>query len=312
MPFLDVEQLVKSFGSRRALGGLSFSVEPGEVYGLVGPNGAGKTTTINVICNLLRPDAGRVTLDREPCGDRTRTGIGIASQEVALYRDLTCAQNLEFFGGLYGLRGRDLAARVTACLRAVDLEERRESLVSSLSGGMQRRLHIAIAILHEPRLLILDEPTVGLDLEARHRVWGMIRGVESEGRATLLTTHHLEEAERLCGRIGILSEGRLAAEGTMAELRALIPAAELALIEAGELSAVRQRARELGLTYRDANAAVVVWLPERVELEKVAAHFRGIELRSLSLKPVGLEEIYAEITTNELAASSRLSYQEPC
>ncbi len=294
MPYLDVQHLEKSFGDRRALTGMSFTVDRGEVYGLVGPNGAGKTTTINIICSLLEQDAGRVALDGAPMDDSMRSQLGVVPQEIALYRDLTSAQNLEFFAGLYGLRGAVRTDRVLVCLEAVGLEDRADSIASDLSGGMQRRLHIAVAMLHEPPLMILDEPTVGLDLEARQRVWDVIRGLRSEGRAILLTTHHLQEAEVLSTRIGIAAAGRVVAEGGMDELRALIPAAELAVVESDDPAAVRRQAEQRGLTYRDAGARVTVWLSRKTELEEVAGYFRGIQLTSLSLKPVGLEEVYAE------------------
>ena len=294
MAYLDVQQLEKSFGDRLALSGMSFTVDRGEVYSLVGPNGAGKTTTINIICSLLTEDAGRVTLDGAPIDASTRSRIGIAPQEIALYRDLTCAQNLEFFAGLYGLRGSARTARVSDCLRTVGLEDRADSITSDLSGGMQRRLHIAVTMLHEPPLMILDEPTVGLDLEARHRVWDVVRDLRTKGRAILLTTHHLQEAEVLSTRIGIVAAGRVVAEGSMEELRSLIPAAELAVVESDDTAAVRRRAEERGLTCRDAGSRLTVWLPRKAELEEVAGYFRGIPLASLSLKPVGLEEVYAE------------------
>jgi ABC-2 type transport system ATP-binding protein len=296
MTFLDVRQLEKSFNGQAALSGLSFCAERGEVYGLVGPNGAGKTTTINIICGLLAADGGTVTIDDRPATASTRARLGIAPQAIALYRDLTAEGNLDFFAGLYGLNQSARRKRVTECLQAVGLEERADSRVEELSGGMQRRLHIAVALLHEPPLLILDEPTVGLDLEARHRVWDVIRGLKLEGRAILLTTHQLEEAEFLCTRIGVLADGKLAAEGSMEELRDLIPAAQLAVIEAADLGAVRKRAADRGLECRSAAGAVTVWLPQVAELGEVASYFAGIPLISLSLKPVGLEEVFAEVT----------------
>lgn len=301
MTFLDVRQLRKSFNGQRALSGLSFCVERGEVYGLVGPNGAGKTTTINIICGLLAADDGVVNVDGDPPTAATRRRLGITPQAIALYRDLTAEGNLSFFAGLYGLNRRARRRRVAECLRTVGLEERAASRVEELSGGMQRRLHIAVALLHEPPLIILDEPTVGLDLEARRRVWDVIRGLAIEGRAILLTTHHLEEAEFLCTRIGVMADGRLAAEGPMEELRALIPAAQLAVIEAADLGAVRQRAADRGLECRSAAGAVTVWLPRVADLDEVAGYFSGIPLRSLSLKRVGLEEVFAEVTASPAA-----------
>ncbi len=298
MTFLDVRQLRKSFNGHRALSGLSFCAERGEVYGLVGPNGAGKTTTINIICGLLSADEGTVTIDGEPARAATRARLGIAPQAIALYRDLTAEGNLSFFAGLYDLNQSARRMRVAECLRAVGLEERAASRVEELSGGMQQRLHIAVALVHEPPLIILDEPTAGLDLEARRRVWDVIRGLKLEGRAILLTTHHLEEAELLCTRIGVLADGKLAAEGSMEELRALIPAAQLAVIEAADLTAVRQRAKDRGLECRTAAGTVTVWLRRVAELDEVAGYFSGIPLISLSLKPVGLEEVFAEVTTS--------------
>ncbi len=296
MTFLDVRQLRKSFNGHPALSGLSFCAERGQVYGLVGPNGAGKTTTINIICGLLSADEGTVTVDGELATAATRARLGIAPQAIALYRDLTAEGNLSFFAGLYGMDQNARRKRVAECLRAVGLEKRAASRVDELSGGMQQRLHIAVALVHEPPLIILDEPTAGLDLEARRRVWDVIRRLKLEGRAILLTTHHLEEAEFLCTRIGVLADGKLAAEGSMEELRGLIPAAQLAVIEAADLDAVRQRAADRGLEVRSAAGAVTVWLPRVAELDEVAGYFSGIPLSSLTLKPVGLEEVFAEVT----------------
>ena len=293
---LGVDRVGKAFGERRVLSDLSFSIERGEVYGLVGPNGAGKTTLINIVCSVVAPDAGALTLNGHPITADAHARVGVASQDVALYRDLTCAQNLEFFAALYGLTGERRSQRVATCLSAVGLDERAETIISLLSGGMRRRLHIAVAMLHEPDLLILDEPTVGLDLESRHRIWNVVRSVADTGGSVLVTTHQLEEAEALCHRIGILHHGRLVAEGSLAELRRHITAAELAVIDAEDLAAVRSRADELGLTHRPGLAALAVWLPERQSLDHVATLFRGVALRSITLKPVGLQEVVAELT----------------
>ncbi len=293
---LGVDRISKAFGERRVLSGLSFAVERGQVYGLVGPNGAGKTTLINIVCSVMAPDAGALTLNGHPVTADAHARVGVASQEVALYRDLTSEQNLEFFAALYGLAGERRAQRVAACLGDVGLEDRAGTVISLLSGGMRRRLHIAVAMLHAPDLLILDEPTVGLDLESRHRIWNVVRSVADDGGSVLVTTHQLEEAEALCHRIGILHLGQLVAEGSMAELRRHVAAAELAVIDAADLDAVRHRADELGLAHRPALAALAVWLPERQSLDRVATLFRGIALRSITLKPVGLEEVVAELT----------------
>ena len=293
---LGVDRVSKAFGERRVLSELSFAIDGGQIYGLVGPNGAGKTTLINIACSVIPPDAGTVTLNGHPVTANAHPRVGVASQDVALYRDLSCAQNLEFFAALYGLTGTRRSRRVAACLSDVGLQDRADTVISLLSGGMRRRLHIAVALLHQPDLLILDEPTVGLDLESRHRIWTVVRTVADAGGSVLVTTHQLEEAEALCHRIGILHHGRLVAEGSMAELRRHVAAAELAIIDAEDLDAVRDRAEELGLAHRPALAALAVWLPERQSLDRVAALFSGIALRSMTLKPVGLEEVVAEKT----------------
>ncbi len=293
---LGVDRISKAFGERRVLSALSFAIDDGQIYGLVGPNGAGKTTLINIACSVIPPDAGTVRLNGHPVTASAHARMGVASQDVALYRDLTSAQNLEFFAALYGLTGERRARRVAQCLDDVGLRDRAGTVISLLSGGMRRRLHIAAALLHQPGLLILDEPTVGLDRESRHRIWSVVRSVADAGGAVLVTTHQLEEAEALCHRIGILHLGQLVAEGSMAELRRHVAAAELAIIDAEDLGAVRRRADELGLTHRPALAALAVWLPERQSLDRVAALFSGIALRSVTLKPVGLEEVVAEMT----------------
>jgi len=220
-PVLVCGGLVKRYGQRTAVDDVGFHIDPGERYGLLGPNGAGKTTTISMVCGLLRPDAGDIEVaghhvDRH--ATRAKAAIGYVPQEIALYPDLTGRENLRFFARLYGLRGVHRDERVDACLELVGLAERADDRVDKYSGGMQRRLNIAAGLLHEPRLLVLDEPTVGVDPQSRNAILESIESLGTAGLAVLYTTHYMEEAERLCDRIGILDEGRLIAEGTRAEL----------------------------------------------------------------------------------------------
>lgn len=293
---LQVKDLRMSFGDSPVLRGLTFTVERGEVYGLLGQNGAGKTTTLNLICGLLEPDAGSVRLGGHGPGAAARREIGVVPQEIALYRNLTCLENLRFFAAAHGVRKDLRDERAEACLRSVGLLDRAEDLVATLSGGMRRRLNVAVGLIHEPALLILDEPTVGLDLQARRDLWALIEMLRRTGTTILLTTHYLEEAEALCSRIGIMSDGRIAAEGSMSELRCLIPAAELAVVLAEATLAIERRATSLGLEYRTVGESVTVWLPERRSLEEVAEGFAGLDARSLSVRPVGLEQVYQEVT----------------
>ena len=219
-PLLACEGLSKAFGSRRAVDGVGFSVAAGEVYGLLGPNGAGKTTTIKMVCGLLDPDGGSILLGGRPIGGDldVKRLVGYVPQEVALYPDLTAAENLAFLGRLYGLRGALLAERVHEALELIDLTERRDDRVESYSGGMKRRLNIAAGLLHHPQLLVLDEPTVGVDPQSRHAILERVREFGRAGMGVLYTTHYMEEAERVCDRVGIVDHGRLVAEGTRREL----------------------------------------------------------------------------------------------
>ena len=191
----------------------------GEVYGLIGPNGSGKTTTIKVLCGLLTADSGKASVLGRPAGNQeVRPMIGYMPQELAVYPDLKLRQNLDFFGRLNGLSGERLAAREKALLRLVGLEGRGESLVSTLSGGMKHRLSLACALIHNPKLLFLDEPTVGVDPELRFAFWQYLGKLKESGVTALISTHYMDEAGR-CDRVGLIREGRLIAEGTPGELR---------------------------------------------------------------------------------------------
>ena len=232
---LSIRNLSKTYRGRQALQDLSLDILPGEVYGLLGPNGAGKTTTINLICGLLQADEGQVFVNNQVAGVATKPWIGVMPQENLLYRSLTCEENLQFFAKVYGLPRRRRSLRIQDCLAAVSLSDRAQTPVENLSGGMQRRLSLAVAIVHSPKLLILDEPTTGLDIEARHEVWNLIRLLSREqGMTILLTTHLLDEAERLCQRIGIIKQGQLLTEGTLGDLRQRIPACEIMTVETKE------------------------------------------------------------------------------
>jgi ABC-2 type transport system ATP-binding protein len=199
-----------------AVDNVSFAVGDDECYGLLGPNGAGKTTTIAIVCGLLTADAGEVTVDGAPGGSLTaKSAIGYVPQDVALYPDLSARENLHFFGQLYGLGGRHLERRIDETLALVGLAERGKDHVGTYSGGMKRRANIAAGLLHEPRLLILDEPTVGVDPQSRNAI---LETVARLGIAVLYTTHYMEEATKLCNRVGIIDDGRLIAEGTPADL----------------------------------------------------------------------------------------------
>ena len=217
---LQVRGLRKCFGERVAVDDVGFSIDAGEIYGLLGPNGAGKTTSISMIAGILARDAGEVTIDGIDidAGPPARALIGIVPQSIALYTDLTARENLNFWGRMYDLSGDRLRLAAENALDAVGLTPRADEIASTFSGGMQRRLNLACGILHQPKLLVLDEPTVGVDPQSRSAIFDLVERLRDRGTAILYTTHYMEEAERLCARIGIIDAGKIIVEGTRAEL----------------------------------------------------------------------------------------------
>ena len=218
---LEVENLTKRFGDLVAVDGVSLHVDHGETYGLLGPNGAGKSTAISVIAGLLQPNGGAVRIGGEVMTTKAtalRSRIGLVPQDLAVYPDLTCRENLRFFASLYGLDRAHARARIDEVLDVIGLTDRADDRADEFSGGMKRRLNIGIGLLHHPTLLILDEPTVGVDPQSRNAILESVEALATEGMSVLYTTHYMEEAERLCDRIGIIDHGKLMAEGTRREL----------------------------------------------------------------------------------------------
>ncbi|WP_414564205.1 MULTISPECIES: ABC transporter ATP-binding protein [unclassified Anabaena] len=293
---LKITNLNKSYSKTKVLQNLNLHINPGEIYGLLGANGAGKTTTINIICNLLKADSGEITINNHPVSETTKKIIGIAPQENLLYKTLSCAENLNFFANIYGLNRETRKKQIQKTLTSVNLLDRANSPVETLSGGMRRRLNIAVALVHQPQLVILDEPTTGLDIEARYEIWELIRQLKNQGITVLLTTHLLDEAERLCDRIGILKHGQILAEGSLAELRTLIPAQEVILVQTDQQEQAIARAQEYGFTHKYYGNELAFWLPEPLELKEIIARFEGIVIDSIARQPVRLEYIYLEVT----------------
>jgi ABC-2 type transport system ATP-binding protein len=217
---LTISNVRKSYGNLVAVDGLSLSVEPGEIFGLLGPNGAGKSTTVHMAVGLLRPDAGSVTIGQAgaPTRPEVRRLLGVAPQALAVYDDLSGDENLRFFGRMYGLRGSHLEARVDAVLALVGLTDRRGDRAATYSGGMKRRLNLAVALVHEPRLLLLDEPTAGVDPQSRNAILDQILNLRTSSHTVVYTTHYMEEATRVCDRVAIIDHGKLLALGTVDSL----------------------------------------------------------------------------------------------
>jgi len=236
---LQIAGLCKAFGEVRAVNDVCLEVRAGEIYGLLGPNGAGKTTAISMISGLLRPDAGKVVVDGADFWSapaRAQKIMGVVPQEVALYEELSGRENLEFWGRLAGLPAVEARGRASEVLEALSLADRAQDAVKKYSGGMKRRINIGCALMHRPKLLLLDEPTVGIDPQARANILEFVRKLGSEGTGILYTTHYLEEAETLCNRVGIIDHGKLLAEGTLSELQQRLGGDQLFVLE-GDLQA---------------------------------------------------------------------------
>jgi ABC-2 type transport system ATP-binding protein len=278
MSAVEVAELRKSYGAHQALRGVSFTIEPGEVFGLLGPNGAGKTTTVEILEGYLQRDAGGVEVlgvDPELAGPSWRERIGVVLQSSSMYPNLTVEEHLALFAGYYR-RPRD----VPEVIALVGLEEKKTARVRSLSGGQRRRLDLGLALVGDPELLFLDEPTTGFDPAARRAAWETIRSLRALGKTILLTTHYLDEAEQLSDRVAVLREGLIVALGRPAELSGEAPATEIRFRREGEEVVIQ--------THEPTR--VLHELTERALAD-------GVDLEELSVRRPSLEEIYLSLTT---------------
>ncbi len=279
---LTLSNVRKSFGNIVAVDGLSLSVRKGEVLGLLGPNGAGKSTSVSLAVGLLAPDSGTVSIEGHgnPADPAVRQAIGVAPQALAVYDLLTGEENLRFFGQVYGLSGAALDERVQWCLDFVGLTDRKGDRAGGYSGGMKRRLNLAAAVLHDPELLLLDEPTVGVDPQSRNKIFESISALRRDGRTVIYTTHYMEEAERLCDRIAIVDAGKLLALGTLSELLAAHGGAPTLVVKSNGSEQRVQTADPLGeLNRLAAHAPIDGFQMERPTLEQVFLRLTGRSLR---------------------------------
>ncbi len=279
---LTLTNVRKSFGNTVAVDGLSLSVRKGELFGLLGPNGAGKSTSVSLAVGLLTPDSGTIVIDGlgNPADPTVRQRIGVAPQALSLYDLMSAQENLRFFGEVYGLSGAALAKRVAWCLEFVGLTDRKNDGVGTYSGGMKRRLNLAAALVHDPELLLLDEPTVGVDPQSRNKIFENIEALHAEGRTVIYTTHYMEEAERLCERIAIVDAGKLLGLGTLAELLATHGGpATLVVTTNGTEHRVPTADPLAELNRLAAQAPIDAFQMERPTLEQVFLHLTGRSLR---------------------------------
>lgn len=302
---LTTNNLTKRYGSITALDGVSLTLEAGEIFGLLGPNGAGKTTLMSLVAGLRPPDGGEILLQGEPLRPariEQRKRLGFVPQALALYEELSGEENLRLFGRLYGLSGAVLRDRIEEGLRLVQLQDRRRDQVKTYSGGMQRRLNIIAAVLHRPLLLLCDEPTVGVDPQSRNAIFELLEKLNAEGTTIVYSTHYMEEATRLCSRIGILDHGKLLALGTLDELLLQLPFAEqIRMTRRPEIAAKLDALRDFG-SITETEEAFVLTPREGLRLSEffAAVERLGLSYRSFTVTRPTLENVFLHLTGKNL------------
>jgi ABC-2 type transport system ATP-binding protein len=300
---LQIESLVKRFGQVTAVDGITLELRSGECLGLLGPNGAGKSTLIRTIVGRVVPNAGRVAVFGSPASsDSAREALGWVPQELALYPRLTCKENLETFGRYHGLAGTGLQQAVAWCLDWSSLQDRAGDLAKNLSGGMRRRLNMAAGMIHRPKLVLMDEPTVGVDPQSRSRIFAMIEELHGEGTAIIYTTHYMEEAERLCDRIAIVDHGRIIALGTNEELvhNAFASRSQVLARFAGPSDGIAAWVGRRGGRLADSTAEFSVEHPTEIAGLLDDAARAGLDVVDVSLRRPNLESVFLHLTGREL------------
>ena len=301
-----VRDLVKRFGSFTAVDRVSFETRPGEVFGFLGPNGSGKSTTIRILCGLLHPTSGRAEvagLDVVQSAEQIRRRIGYMSQKFSLYNDLTVVENLRFYGGLYNVVGGKLHDRIGWALAMAGLSGRENSLTGTLSGGWKQRLALGCAVLHQPQILFLDEPTSGVDPVSRRRFWELIQDLSAEGVTVFVTTHYMDEAE-YCNRLALIFRGRLVALGTPTELKLKSVKGEILMIEASPLGQALEVVKTLdgvrdAAVFGNALHLVVADADAAMTTVRTAMDSRGIQIKRMGRIRPSLEDAFVALTSGE-------------
>ena len=316
-PFLEINNLFKKFGDLIAVNDVSFTVQEGEIFSLLGPNGAGKTTTISILSTLIPPTSGDAVIGghsvvKNPMA--VKKLIGVVPQEIALYDDLTALENLNFWGKMYGLGGRELSTRVDEVLVQIGLQDRAKQRIKTYSGGMKRRVNIGVGLLHQPRLLFLDEPTVGIDPQSRRAILDSVKELNRAGMTILYTTHYMEEAQELSDRVGIIDYGKLIALGTQKELTSQVGEMDTLILHLGENEDPVNLAQSLGSlpgvlqanptrTQQGNNPQVAIVTPAAEELlAPIVSHTNelGIKIYSVDMREPNLEAVFLHLTGRAL------------
>ena len=308
---LEVHNLVKKYGDFTAVKGISFDIKEGEVFSLLGPNGAGKTTTISVLSTLYTPSGGDAivgghSVSKEPMA--VRNLIGVVPQDLAIYDDLTARENLSFWGQMYGLSGQKLKTRIDLVLEQIGLSDKANQRIKTYSGGMKRRVNIGVGLLHEPRLLFMDEPTVGIDPQSRRSILDSVKDLNMQGVTVLYTTHYMEEAQELSNRVGIIDHGELIALGTQKELTHQVGENDALILRVGEgedaqalAAAVRSLPGVLKADVTDQTVTIIAPEAEEILASVVAkANEIGAKIRSVDIQEPNLEAVFLHLTGRAL------------
>ncbi len=310
MDMVCFEQVTKSFGDLIAVDKVTLHIEEGEIFGLLGPNGAGKSTAINMLVGLLDIDKGKITIlgnDAAKESMVTRRNIGIVPQDIAIYEDLTCLENVTFFAGLYGLKGKTLEDAAMEALEFTGLADKAKSFPKSFSGGMKRRLNIACAIAHKPKLIIMDEPTVGIDPQSRNHILESVRKLNASGSTIIYTSHYMEEVETICSRVAIMDHGKVIALGTVEELENMIHDKNMVWISVGDsISKLNEDSVKqipgVESVEIDENIIKISSAREVSNLDKIIQYFisGGFSIKSVESKSPDLETVFLSLTGRRL------------
>jgi len=306
---ITVRSVSKSFGNIEALKNVSFDIEKGEIFGILGPNGAGKSTIVNILNTLVRPDEGDVIIDGvniKDDGENIKLIMGVVPQEIALYEELSAYENLMFWGGLYDIPNQELKKNVNKTLEIVDLVSRKDDRIRTFSGGMKRRINIACSLLHNPKILVLDEPTVGVDPQNRNHIFEVIERLNNEGMTIIYTTHYMEEAERFCDDIAIIDAGRIIAQGTLKELRQISNVRDLLTIKLADADneTITRITSENPLFMFDSNSGTIkvecgnIGNDTSIIINKIQNS--GGVIERIYSQGTNLESIYLKLTGKEL------------
>ena len=303
---IQVSNLSKTFQSVKAVDNISFNIAKGEIFGFLGPNGAGKSTTLNMMSTILNSDGGTVTIGGKEISSNSKECkhmIGVVPQEISLYEELSAYENLLFWGNLYGVPSKELKERIDSTLELIGLLDRKKDLVKTYSGGMKRRINIAASLLHNPKILLMDEPTVGIDPQSRNHIFEVIEILNKKGMTIIYTTHYMEEVERLCNRIAIIDSGKIIAQGTQEELQELVETKESIQIEFELLSETQVASLQKSLNLRMIQKENKLLIESTVKgLSSIVAtcNDMNLSIKDIELKKVNLETIFLSLTGKQL------------